>query len=38
MAKALSKDVFLSDDVRVSGGSMHIPDILLMQALRVNPI
>jgi len=38
MAKALTKDVFLGDDVRVSGGSMHIPDILLMQGLRVNPI
>jgi PmbA protein len=38
MAKALSEDVFLGNDVRVSGGSMHIPDILLMQALRVNPI
>ena len=38
MAKALSRDVFLGDDIRVSGGSMHIPDILLMQALRVNPI
>ena len=38
MAKALSRDVFLGDNIRVSGGSMHIPDILLMQALRVNPI
>ncbi len=38
MSKALQSDVFLGDDVRVSGGSMYIPDVLFMQGLRVNPV
>jgi len=41
LAKALSADVHLGDEVRVQGsyssGSMHLPDVLLMQGLRVNP-
>ena len=37
MSKALQSGVFLGDDVRVSGGSMYIPDVLFMQGLRVNP-
>ena len=41
LAKALSADVHLGNEVRVQGsyssGSMHLPDVLLMQGLRVNP-
>ncbi|MBT60780.1 MAG: hypothetical protein CMA63_04415 [Euryarchaeota archaeon] len=41
LAKALAHDVHLGDSVRVQGsyssGSMHLPDVLLMQGLRVNP-
>jgi PmbA protein len=41
LAKALSDGVRLGDDVRVQGsyssGSMHLPDVLMLQGLRVNP-
>ena len=41
LAKALSKEVYLGDDVRVQGsyssGAMHLPDVLLMEGLRINP-
>jgi PmbA protein len=41
LAKALSSEVYLGDDVRVQGsyssGAMHLPDVLLMQGLRINP-
>ena len=41
IAKALAGNVVLGDDVRRQGsyssGSMHLPDILLMEGLRVNP-
>jgi len=41
LAKALSRDVYLGDDVRIQGsyssGNMHLPDVLLMQGLRINP-
>jgi len=37
MAKSLQKDVFLGDNIRVSGGSMYLSDVLFMQGLRVNP-
>ena len=41
LAQALSEDVHLGNDVRVQGsyssGSMHLPDVLLMQGLRINP-
>ena len=41
LAKALSKEVYLGNDVRVQGsyssGAMHLPDVLLMQGLRINP-
>ena len=41
LAKALSSDVRLGDDVQVQGsyssGSMHLPDVLMMQGLRINP-
>jgi PmbA protein len=41
LAKALSTNVHLGDDVRIQGsyssGSMHLPDVLMMQGLRVNP-
>ena len=41
LAKALSQDVYLGDDVRIQGsyssGNMHLPDVLLMQGLRINP-
>jgi PmbA protein len=41
LAKALSAGVRLGDDVRVQGsyssGSMHLPDVLMLQGLRVNP-
>ena len=37
MSKALQSNVFLGDDVRISGGSMYIPDVLFMNGLRVNP-
>ena len=37
MSKALQSDVFLGNDVRVSGRSMYIPDVLFMNGLRVNP-
>ena len=42
LAKALSNDVHLGDEVRVQGsyssGNMHLPDVLLMQGLRINPV
>ena len=42
LAKALSHDVHLGDEVRVQGsyssGNMHLPDVLLMQGLRINPV
>ena len=41
LAKSLKEEVILGDDVRRQGsyssGSMHLPDILLMDGLRVNP-
>ena len=41
LAKALSSNVHLGDDVRIQGsyssGSMHLPDVLMMEGLRVNP-
>ena len=41
MAKALSGRVILGDSVKRKGsystGSMHVPDILMMDALRINP-
>ena len=41
LAKALNQDVHLGSDVRRQGsystGSMHLPDVLLMNGLRVNP-
>lgn len=41
LAKALQSGVHLGDDVRRQGsyssGSMHLPDALLMNGLRVNP-
>ena len=37
MSKALQSNVFLGNDVRISGGSMYIPDVLFMNGLRVNP-
>jgi len=41
LAKALNGDVLLGDEVRRQGsyssGSMHLPDVLLMNGLRVNP-
>ncbi|MGB1587462.1 MAG: TldD/PmbA family protein [Poseidonia sp.] len=41
LAKALTGEVLLGDDVRRQGsyssGSMHVPDVLLMRGLRVNP-
>jgi PmbA protein len=41
LAKALASNVVLGDDVRRQGsyssGSMHLPDVLLMKGLRVNP-
>ena len=41
LAKALNGAVVLGDDVRRQGsyssGSMHLPDVLLMDGLRVNP-
>jgi PmbA protein len=41
LANALSGNVILGDDVRRQGsyssGSMHLPDVLLMEGLRVNP-
>ena len=41
LAKALAGNVVLGDDVRRQGsyssGSMHLPDVLLMKGLRVNP-
>ena len=41
LAKSLKEKVILGDDVRRQGsyssGSMHLPDILLMDGLRVNP-
>ncbi|MBT5390869.1 MAG: TldD/PmbA family protein [Euryarchaeota archaeon] len=42
LAKALSQEVYLGNDVRVQGsyssGNMHLPDVLLMQGLRINPV
>ena len=42
LAKALSKDVHLGDEIRIQGsyssGAMHLPDVLLMQGLRINPV
>ena len=41
LAKALSSEVYLGNDVRVQGsyssGAMHLPDVLMMQGLRINP-
>ena len=41
LAGALLDDVHLGDDVRIQGsyssGSMHLPDVLMMQGLRINP-
>ncbi len=41
LAGALLADVHLGDDVRIQGsyssGSMHLPDVLMMQGLRINP-
>ena len=41
LAKALTGEVLLGDNVRRQGsyssGSMHVPDVLLMRGLRVNP-
>ena len=41
LAKALAGNVILGDDVRRQGsyssGSMHLPDVLLMEGLRINP-
>lgn len=41
LANALTEGVRLGDDVRVQGsyssGSMHLPDVLMMQGLRINP-
>jgi len=41
LAKSLKGKVILGDDVRRQGsyssGSMHLPDVLLMDGLRVNP-
>jgi PmbA protein len=41
LAKALTGEVMLGNDVRRQGsyssGSMHVPDVLLMNGLRVNP-
>lgn len=41
LAKALNQEVRLGNDVRRQGsyssGSMHLPDVLLMNGLRVNP-
>ena len=41
LAKALNGAIVLGDDVRRQGsyssGSMHLPDVLLMDGLRVNP-
>ena len=41
LAKSLKEKVILGDDVRRQGsyssGSMHLPDVLLMDGLRVNP-
>jgi len=41
LAKALNGHVLLGDEVRRQGsyssGSMHLPDVLLMNGLRVNP-
>ena len=41
LAGALLGDVHLGDDVRIQGsyssGSMHLPDVLMMQGLRINP-
>jgi PmbA protein len=41
LAKALNGEVLLGDEVRRQGsyssGSMHLPDVLLMNGLRVNP-
>lgn len=42
LAGALLDDVHLGDDVRIQGsyssGSMHLPDVLMMQGLRINPV
>jgi len=42
LAKALSKDVHLGDEILIQGsyssGAMHLPDVLLMQGLRINPV
>ena len=42
LAKALSQQVYLGNDVRVQGsyssGNMHLPDVLLMEGLRINPV
>ena len=42
MAKALSENVTLGDDVRPQGsyssGTMYVPSVLLNQGLRVNPV
>ena len=41
LAGALLEDVHLGDEVRIQGsyssGSMHLPDVLMMQGLRINP-
>ena len=41
LAGALLDDVHLGDDVRIQGsyssGSMHLPDVLMIQGLRINP-
>ena len=41
LAKAFSKNVYLSNDTRRQGsyssGSMYLPDVLLKDGLRVNP-
>lgn len=41
LAGALLDDVHLGDDVRIQGsyssGSMHLPDVLMMRGLRINP-
>ena len=42
MAKALADKVILGDEVRPQGsyssGTMYVPNVLLGQALRVNPV
>ena len=41
LAKSMNGAVLLGDDVRRQGsyssGSMHLPDVLLMDGMRINP-